>query len=170
MSSLFLVAYNVHIKLQDMKLKRNIVSALLLTVYMSAMAFTGLKVTLTDGSSTIISMEECPIVKFIGDKLLVTTDVSTTEFERSKVKTFNYISPSSIDGINNDGNVVSNTGDSLQFGNLPANSEISVYDVSGKLVKNATADGSYRINISDLSAGVYVVSVNGVSTKITIKR
>lgn len=167
MSSLFLVAYNVHIKLQDMKLKRNIVSALLLTVYMSAMAFTGLK---TDGSSTIISMEECPIVKFIGDKLLVTTDVSTTEFERPKVKTFNYISPSSIDGINNDGNVVSNTGDSLQFGNLPANSEISVYDVSGKLVKNATADGSYRINISDLSAGVYVVSVNGVSTKITIKR
>ncbi len=153
-----------------MKLKRNIVSTLLLTVYMSAMAFTGLKVTLTDGSSTIISMEECPIVKFIGDKLLVTTDVSTTEFERSKVKTFNYISPSSIDGINNDGNVVSNTGDSLQFGNLPANSEISVYDVSGKLVKNATAGGSYRINISDLSAGVYVVSVNGVSTKITIKR
>lgn len=154
-----------------MKLKRNIVSALLLTVYMSAMAFTGLKVTLTDGSSTVISMSERPVVKFIGDKLVVTTDVSTTEFNRSKVKTFNYQAViSSIDDISGDGNMVSNIGESLQFSNLPTGSVITVHDVSGKLVKSATADGNYRINISDLSAGVYLVSVNGVSTKISVNR
>lgn len=158
-------------KSQDMKLKRNIVSALLLTVYMSAMAFTGLKVTLTDGSSTVISMSERPVVKFIGDKLVVTTDVSTTEFNRSKVKTFNYQAViSSIDDISGDGNMVSNIGESLQFSNLPTGSVITVHDVSGKLVKSATADGNYRINISDLSAGVYLVSVNGVSTKISVNR
>lgn len=154
-----------------MKLKRNIVSALLLTMYMSAMAFTGLKVTLTDGSSTVISMSERPVVKFIGDKLVVTTDVSTTEFNRSKVKTFNYQAViSSIDDISGDGNMVSNIGESLQFSNLPTGSVITVHDVSGKLVKSATADGNYRINISDLSAGVYLVSVNGVSTKISVNR
>lgn len=154
-----------------MKLKRNIVSALLLTVYMSAMAFTGLKVTLTDGSSTVISMSERPVVKFIGDKLVVTTDVSTTEFNRSKVKTFNYQAViSSIDDISGDGNMVSNIGESLQFSNLPTGSVITVHDVSGKLVKSAIADGNYRINISDLSAGVYLVSVNGVSTKISVNR
>lgn len=153
-----------------MKIKRNIISALLLTLSMSAIAFSGIEVTLTDGSSMVISMDERPVVTFSGSKLVIKTDVSTTEFERSKVKTFNYLSSSSIEEINVGDCKVNNTGESLQFSNLPAGSEITVHDVSGKLVKSTVAEGSYRINITDLSSGVYVVSVNGVSTKISVNR
>ncbi len=153
-----------------MKIKRNIISALLLTLSMSAIAFSGIEVTLTDGSSMVISMDERSVVTFSGSKLVIKTDVSTTEFERSKVKTFNYLSSSSIEEINVGDCKVNNTGDALQFSNLPAGSEITVHDVSGKLVKSAVAEGSYRINITDLSSGMYVVSVNGVSTKISVNR
>lgn len=155
-----------------MKLKKICFFAFMLSLplVMSADGFGRIRVTMTDGSSTVISMDERPVVKFIGDKLVVKTDVTTTEFDRSKVKTFNYLAPSSIDEITDGNSVVSNTGDSLLFDNLPADSEITVHDVSGKLFKSATATGRYKINIADLSAGVYVVSVNGISTKIAVKR
>lgn len=153
-----------------MKLRKKILSALLMSVSISASAYSGIEVTLTDGIGMLITMSERPVITFSGDKLVVKTETGITELDRSKVKTFNYLTSSSVEEINVGDCKVNNTGDMLLFNNLPAGSEITVHDVSGKLVKSATAEGSYRINISDLSAGVYVVSVNGVSTKITIKR
>lgn len=153
-----------------MKLRKQILATLLMTVSISAMAFSGIEVTMSDGSSMVISMDERPVVTFSGSKLVIKTETSTTELERSKVKTFNYLSSSSIEENNVGDSKVNNTGDALLFSNLPAGSEIKVHSVDGKLVKSAAAEGSYRINISDLSAGVYVVSVNGVSTKISVNR
>ena len=154
-----------------MRIKKMIISLMLLLPFiMSASGFGSIKVTMIDGSTTIISMSERPVVKFIGDKLVVKTDVTTTEFERSKVKTFNYHVSSSIGKISIGNNIVNNTGDNLLFDNLPVDSEITVHDVSGKLVKSVLAAGRYKLNIMELTAGVYVVSVNGISTKIAVKR
>lgn len=149
--------------------KRNLISLILIALSVSAMAFSGLKITMTNGSVLSISFSDQPVVKFVGEKLVINTVVSATELDRSKLKTFNYIEASSLDDINDGRNIINNSGDNLLIENLPVNSEITIYDISGKLIKCAIVEGNYKINISDLLAGVYVVSINGVSTKITIK-
>ncbi|MBE6309766.1 MAG: T9SS type A sorting domain-containing protein [Bacteroidales bacterium] len=153
-----------------MMINKFLVSSLLLLFTLSVKAYSGIEVTLTDGTGMVITMSERPVITFSGDKLVVKTETGITELVRSKVKTFNYLTSSSVEELKVGDFKVSDTGDMLLFNNLPAGSEITVCDISGKLVKSATAEGNYRINVSDLSSDVYIVSVNGVSTKIVIKR
>lgn len=61
---------------------------------------------------------------------------------------------------------VVNKGGVLSFANLPADSEIKLYSVDGKLLKSEVVTDNYSIIITNLTNGVYIVNVNGVSTKI----
>ena len=47
-----------------------------------------------------------------------------------------------------------------------AEGEVVVYDVAGKVVATATANGSAVIPAADLEGGVYVVSVAGKAVKV----
>ena len=132
-----------------------------------AEGYAGILVTMVDGSTITISFDENPVIKLQPEKLIVQTDVATTELDRSAVSRFNYFTNlSGIDLIGKDDIDVVGSGSSLYFSNLPADSDIKLYSTEGKLLKSATATGSYHIEIADLPAGVYVVNVNGVSTKI----
>ena len=147
---------------------------LLLTMSLMAMGvvsyaegYAGILVTMVDGTTATISFEENPVIKLQPEKLIVQTDVATTEFDRSAVSRFNYVTDlNGIDIIGKDDVAVVGNGSSLYFSNLPADSDIKLYSTEGKLLKSATATGSYHIGIADLPTGVYIVNVNGVSTKI----
>lgn len=152
-----------------MKLKRVAFSTLLLSLSLISMAYNSLEVKMTDGSSSIISINELSTVTFSGDKLVISTAESVTELERSKIKTFSYISTSNVEGISTDGQpTLINNGKDILFSNLPPNSRVSIHDISGKLIKDEVADDIYHINVSDLTAGIYVVTINGISTKISV--
>ena len=153
-----------------MKLRKKIALMAAMSFTLSAFAYSGIEVSMTDGSSVVISMKEHPVITFSGDKLVVKTVDSTTELDRSKVKTFSYLSSSSVETVQIGDYMVDNTGTSLRFSGLPAESEITVHSVDGKLVGRATVAGDYSIDLSGYSAGTYIVSVNGVSTKIAVKR
>ena len=153
-----------------MKLRKKIALMAAMSFTLPAFAYSGIEVSMTDGSSVVISMKEHPVITFSGDKLVVKTVDSTTELDRSKVKTFSYLSSSSVETVQVGDYTVDNTGTSLRFSGLPAESEITVHSVDGKLVGRATASGDYSIDLSGYSAGTYIVSVNGVSTKIAVKR
>lgn len=153
-----------------MKLRKKIALMAVMSFTLPAFAYSGIEVSMTDGSSVVISMNEHPVITFSGDKLVVKTVDSTAELDRSKVKTFSYLSSSSVETVQVGDYTVDNTGTSLRFSGLPAESEITVHSVDGKLVGRATAAGDYSIDLSGYSAGTYIVSVNGVSTKIAVKR
>ena len=147
---------------------------LLLTMLLMAMGFVsyaegyaGILVTMVDGTTATISFDENPVIKLQPEKLIVQTDVATTEFDRSAVARFNYVTD--LNGVEviekNDVEVV-NKGGVLSFANLPTASEIKLYSVDGKLLKNEIATGSYTLELTNLSTGVYILNVNGVSTKI----
>ena len=63
------------------------------------------------------------------------------------------------------------TGDSLLFPALKANSTVSIYSLNGTLVykKAIQTAGEYSFPLSSLNAGVYLVSVNGLTYKIVKK-
>ena len=144
---------------------------LLFSSMMLAQEYNNVVVTLTDGTSRTISLSEKPIVTIANGKLVIKTDMSTTEFDRANVARFNFVSDLvGIDEISSDDNEVIKDGDNLYFSNLPENSLIKIYTADGSLVKRMTASGAYKISLAEFSAGVYIVSVNGVSTKIAITR
>ena len=144
---------------------------LLFSSMMLAQEYNNVVVTLTDGSSRTISLSEKPIVTIANGKLVIKTDMSTTEFDRANVARFNFVSDLvGIDEISSDDNEVIKDGDNLYFSNLPENSLIKIYTADGSLVKSMTASGAYKISLAEFSAGVYIVSVNGVSTKIAVTR
>ena len=144
---------------------------LLFSSMMLAQEYNNVVVTLTDGTSRTISLSEKPIVTIANGKLVIKTDMSTTEFDRANVARFNFVSDLvGIDEISSDDNEVIKDGDNLYFSNLPEDSLIKIYTADGSLVKSMTASGAYKISLAEFSAGVYIVSVNGVSTKIAITR
>lgn len=144
---------------------------LLFSSMMLAQEYNNVVVTLTDGTSRTISLSEKPIVTIANGKLVIKTDMSTTEFDRANVARFNFVSDLvGIDEISSDDNEVIKDGDNLYFSNLPEDSLIKIYTADGSLVKSTTASGAYKISLAEFSAGVYIVSVNGVSTKIAVTR
>ena len=144
---------------------------LLFSSMMLAQEYNNVVVTLTDGTSRTISLSEKPIVTIANGKLVIKTDMSTTEFDRANVARFNFVSDVvGVDRISSDDNGVIKEGDNLYFSNLPENSLIKIYTADGSIVKSMTASGAYKISLAEFSAGVYIVSVNGVSTKIAVTR
>ena len=153
-------------------MRKLILTLLLLSVVVThAQEYSKVVVTLTDGTIRTISLSEKPIVTIANGKLVIKTDMTTTEFDRANVSRFNFISDVvGIKEIESDAQDVYNDGDSLCFSNFPENSLIEIYATDGTLLKRETASGTYKITLSDFSAGVYIVSVNGVSTKIAVTR
>ena len=153
-------------------MRKLILTLLLLSVVVThAQEYSKVVVTLTDGTSRTISLSEKPIVTIANEKLVIKTEMTTTEFDRANVSRFNFISDvDGIEEIESDIQDVYNDGDHLCFSNLPENSLIEIYATDGTLLKRETASGTYKITLAELSAGVYIVSVNGVSTKIAVTR
>ena len=133
-----------------------------------AKGYEGILVTMVDGTTATINFDENPIIKLKPEKLVVQTDIATTEFDRSKVARFNYVTDlSGVEGIDRSAVTIGNNGSTLYLSGLPTDSAIDVYSSDGKLLESVRATGNHTIEISGLPAGVYIVSVNGVSTKIT---
>ena len=153
-------------------MRKLILALLLLSVVVThAQEYSKVVVTLTDGTSRTISLSEKPIVTIANGKLVIKTDMSTTEFDRANVARFNF--DAEVDGVDEillDDDGVTKDGDNLYLSNLPENSLIKIYTADGSLVKSMTASSAYTISLAELSAGVYIVSVNGVSTKIAVTR
>ena len=56
----------------------------------------------------------------------------------------------------------------ITFGNLPVGSKVALYDLQGRCLVSAGAEGSYRMELPNLEKGVYIVKVNRMSYKITV--
>lgn len=60
-------------------------------------------------------------------------------------------------------------GDNMTFTGLPAGSVVSVFATDGRAVASATAEGEFTLPLASLPAGVYIVTVNNMSYKISVK-
>lgn len=63
------------------------------------------------------------------------------------------------------------SGDNLSLSNLPAGSDVNIYDTAGRLLQHSrAAEGNLTLPLSRLSStGVYIVNVNGINYKIVVQ-
>lgn len=146
---------------------------MLLTVSYSAMQadqVQSLIVQLKDGSQTAFFLKDKPQVTFDGPNLKVTSTAGDTSFALSDVLRFTYAKkdPTGIDEMVTDPTGVDFQGDVLVISQLKANGDVSVYALDGKLLRQLKAShaGTYRLNLSELPTGLYLVKADNVTYKI----
>lgn len=123
-----------------------------------------------NGAETAFILKDKPNVTFEGTDLKVVTEKETVTFALSDVLRFTYIKkdPSGIDEKAVDPTEVGYKDGVLVISQLKQGASVDIYSLDGKLLRQLTAhrSGTYRLNLSELPKGVYLVKADNVTYKI----
>ena len=125
-----------------------------------------------DNAQHMFVLADKPEVTFEGNDLVVTCVNSTTTFALPDVIRFTYLNATNaVEEITNDETQVNFKDGMIVVNGLKANSSVAVYSVDGRLVRQLKAreGGNYRLDLSELPTGVYIVKADRVTYKI-VKR
>lgn len=157
-----------------MRTKLSAISLLLMlatTAWAQAVTQTALVVHTKSGSATTFLLKDKPLVNFEGTDLKVSSDQGDAYFPLADVLRFTYlqVDPSGIDQQTVPDTGVSFDDGVLVISQLRAGATVSVYSLDGKLVRQIAPQryGTYRLNLSELSSGLYIVKADNTTYKIT---
>jgi hypothetical protein len=122
-----------------------------------------------NGTTTDIQLYTLPQVKFAGDKVLVTSTVLDMEYPKQDVLRFTYKGGSlGISSPNTKANYSQENGQ-LVFHGIKSSDKIAIHTAKGILVPaRITRSGSTAtLPLSAIPSGVYMLTVNGQTSKFT---
>lgn len=128
-------------------------------------------ILMKNGSENAFFLKDKPKVTFEGTSLKVIAATGDVSFALADVMRFTY-AKKSTSGINEqveNPTGVSFEGDVLVISQLKANTTASIYALDGKLIRQLKPQraGTYRISLSELPSGLYLVKADNVTYKIT---
>lgn len=130
-----------------------------------------LVVKMKNGAETAFFLKDKPNVTFEGTNLKVVSEKTTTSFALADVLRFTYVKrdPSGIDQQVIDPTEISYEDGVLVISQIKAGASVGVYALDGKLVRQLKAQraGTYRLSLSELPTGLYLVKADNVTYKIT---
>ena len=125
----------------------------------------------SNGSENAFFLKDKPKVTFEGTSLKVSAATGDVSFALADVMRFTYAkkSTSGISEQVENPTGVSFEGDVLVISQLKANTTASIYALDGKLIRQLKPQraGTYRISLSELPSGLYLVKADNVTYKIT---
>lgn len=148
-----------------------ILAFLLLFLPSIAFAQSMLVVTMTDGSSRSFVLAEKPLVKFVNQDMVITSENASATIQRSQVKTFTFQAvPSDIESATSDKDFriqVLNNHVSVDG----ATGAITLFTMDGKVVRKSDIDATGRgtLSLIGLPTGTYIVHTSVQTLKIIIK-
>lgn len=155
---------------------KHLLSILFLSSCLSAMADepkTHLVVWAKDGVKVAYALNEKPKVTFTDTDLVITAKGVEVNYTLENMARFTYESSdnTAIHDLKTDTVSFKLDGESLLFPALSAKSTVSLHALNGILVfsKTVIESGEYSFPLSSLNAGVYLVTVNGLTYKV-VKR
>ena len=122
-----------------------------------------------NGKTTDVALYTQPQVKFVGDKVLITSTVLDMEYDKKDVLSFTY--KGSMLGISNPkekANVSQENGQ-LVFHGIKSTDKITVHTVKGIRVpvRLQHSGSSATLPLSAIPSGVYLLTVNSRTSKFT---
>lgn len=125
-------------------------------------------VDLTDGSKVDIALSDKLSLSFNATHLQVTGTNADFEIPKEKIVAFSHSDSSGLDEI-----AIKPSVDFVDrmmcFTGLADGSIITIHNISGKCIRSIKTEGECQLGLEDLPAGVYIVAVNNVSYKISLK-
>lgn len=125
----------------------------------------------SDGTTTDVELFTQPNVRFVKDKVLVTSSVANLEYDEKDIIRFTYkgkntgIAFPSIDSdySHEDGRIV--------FHNIKPTDKIALYKTNGIRipVRLIVYDSSAILSLSSIPSGIYLLKINGRTSKFTKK-
>ena len=128
-------------------------------------------ILMKNGSENAFFLKDKPKVTFEGTNLKVSATTGDVSYALADVLRFTYAkkSPTGISERVENPTGVNFDGDVLVISQLKANTTASIYALDGKLIRQLKPQrtGTYRINLSELPSGLYLVKADNVTYKIT---
>lgn len=135
----------------------------------SAIGYEKLNVHLTDGSIMEVVLVSNLKISFSETELVANgTNVELTVPRESIVKLVHTPNQADIDVVTS-GEEMTLRGNTLSFDSLPVGTVIDIYSAAGVKVRSLKAEGETVIELDGLTTGVYIVRVNNMSYKISVK-
>ena len=130
----------------------------------------------SDNSEVTHSVTESGLMYFSGDNLVIKTDAASAEstYALSSVRKvlFAQGTTSHVMQTVAEGTIAlypNPATDVLYIVNAPENAQADIYTIAGVLVKSQKVGANEPINISSLSAGIYLVRINNTVLKFSKK-
>lgn len=131
---------------------------------------TKLLVWQNDGTQTLIELNEKPVITFTDDKMLVSSRTGHLEVDRKKLVRFTYLreDDNAVGAIDSPTDSFVNEGESLLFFARGKSLSVRLCSINGVVVSECTVPKGeqFRLSLNSLLKGIYVVEVNGITTKI----
>ena len=157
-------------------MKKKLLMLLLSFISLSAIADetkSFLVVWAKDGTQVAYALAEKPKIMFTETDLIIKANEVEVNYPLNNMARFTYEADdfTAIRNLRTDEVSFNLDGESLIFPALHANSTVSLHSLNGALIFSKTVHtaGEYSFPLSNLNAGVYVVTVNGLTYKI-VKR
>lgn len=125
----------------------------------------------TDGTESRFVLNEMPQVKIEKPNLVVESEGTRVMFELNQMKRIRYekvpVVPTAIEVVETNNSLDKKQG-YIDFRNLPADANISIYTLDGRQVYShrPTQGGTFSLPLNTLPSGVYLVKVNDVTYKV----
>ncbi len=124
-----------------------------------------------DNVKHLFMLDEKPEITFSGSELTVKSEKTTAAFSLSDVLRFTYQKEdeAGINELQADEVALDYVNGTLIISNLKAGESVGVFALDGKQVQKLTARraGTFRISLSAIPSGVYIVKAGVTSYKIT---
>ena len=155
--------------------RSHFVFALVMSAFTTAMADDSvtLNIHLSDGTVQSIQLYTRPLVTFEGDKVVFTSSVATFTYDAQQVLRFTYSGGTLPDKVTSPEtkDLYRQTDEQLIFDAKVKASDIQLFSEDGKCmpVNVQTSNGRPAFSLKNLPAGVYMLSVNGRTSKVVKK-
>lgn len=131
-----------------------------------------LQVWKADGTVVSFNLDEVPVTTYSDGCLIIKTTMTTVTYPLEQVRKYTYSSVTdALSAPKSESATLSQDGESLTFTGLKPLTPISIYNVSGQLIRTIKARGlgNTTVSVANQPIGIYVVKVNGVTYKIMKK-
>lgn len=126
-----------------------------------------------DGTKVTYVLNEKPLVTFTETDLVIHSNGIEMNYPLTSMARFTFEKGQNtgVRNINSIESHISFDGNLLCFHNLSMNSNVSLYSYNGNLIfKDRIPNGKdYTLPLSNLDAGIYIVTINGMSYKFAKK-
>lgn len=122
-----------------------------------------------NGTTTDVELYNMPLVQFSGDKVTITSTVLDMEYPKEDILRFTYRgSADALRAVKAEADYSLEDGQ-LVFHGISQTDNVAVYNAAGVRVAACLMHRGDNVSLSlaSISAGVYVLSVNGKTSKFT---
>lgn len=136
-------------------------------------SFKSLVLNLSDDSQVQVNLATALTTKFEGTNLVFTNGASRIEVPVANILNWFYSSTttatSTVDEVATEEPKLAEVNNrEVRFLGLKENSQIAVYDLTGKTLFNLRASGEATVSLADYPEGLYIFNVNGKQFKIRL--